>query len=914
MEKTVSRRKFLKASLRTGAVAALSFPSARFLAHATKNNEGICVTLCNHWSYTGIGWQLGLESCVLSAIDAMEMADRAPHVKTCLEMDALAYELMAEKFPEVASKLKKYLAADKVEIIGGTYGQPLGTMFGGESNIRQLVYGRETIRKALDYEVATFLDEEEFSHPQIPQIALGAGYRYASLAQVDTWGRAGIPYLEVNAFRWKGMDGSEILSTPKNSLFGYSPDLKQLASSEAFKKLQALGKPLIFTWEEFGWEPPDEPAYLKTPEKYRKFAENSSVEFVTLKDYLDEYGSSAKESIYLNMDAWTKLLTWGLGGDQLRVMDRRVEGKLLAAERFEAIATSLGAKNQAQPLEQAWKHLLTSQSHDVGLCESSRWQGDRMAPLDRLEDYHNFTWGAIGYTHLDAAEKQGQEVLDASLSQIVSHIGSEAGKHGQLAVTVFNPCPWERTDLATTGRIYPIREKAKDIVVRDRSGRVVPSQIIKSDRDKQGALMVADVAFLAEKVPSVGYDTYYLEFTPDATLPAATDLCIDERQLELENEFLKVKLSLKHGAIVSLVDKRTGREMLDTAKSPFPVFKGTPNQDYCLRSVFVQEKYHRQGTGIPAFFDSSTSEAAYEGAEKLTPPSGAADWRTISKSAIRWIEQGPLRATVKTAHQWPLLKFETYITLCAGLPWVEVTSRVLAEIPPAPDALGPDNRFPAEIRQGYWLTFAPGFQPASLVRDFPLGIEPTERQVFQARTFVDLVGKDAGLLLLHPGTQYFKRDSDGVFANLVMREWESYFTGEYGWPRYSEYRHALLPHTVNITNAERVRAAEEFSQKLITVVGRPQSGNLPQRKGFITVRPSSAHLMVWRAKERQRFELRFVEVEGKKGDASVELAVQMTGAAETNLLGKKMAEVSLRAGKLNFELQPWRLHTFEINS
>jgi alpha-mannosidase len=218
--------------------------------------------------------EIGL-SGVSAATDAMEMADRAPHVKTCLELDALAYKLMAERFPEVTTRLKRYLADDKVEVIGGTYGQPLGTMFSGESNIRQLVFGRETIRKALDYEVATFLDEEEFSHPQIPQIALGAGYRYASLAQVDTWGRAGIPCLEVNAFKWKGMDGSEIPSTPRNSLFGYSPDLKQLAGSEAFRKLQALGKPLIFTWEEFGWEPPDEPAYLKTPEKYRKFAENS---------------------------------------------------------------------------------------------------------------------------------------------------------------------------------------------------------------------------------------------------------------------------------------------------------------------------------------------------------------------------------------------------------------------------------------------------------------------------------------------------------------------------------------------------------------------------------------------------------------------------------------------------------------
>jgi alpha-mannosidase len=145
-----------------------------------------------------------------------------------------------------------------------------------------------------------------------------------------------------------------------------------------------------------------------------------------------------------------------------------------------------------------------------------------------------------------------------------------------------------------------------------------------------------------------------------------------------------------------------------------------------------------------------------------------------------------------------------------------------------------------------------------------------------------------------------------------MREWESYFTGEYGWPRYSEYRHALLPHGSKFTNAQRVRAAEEFDQKLITVVGPPQSGSLPQRRSFVTVQPSGAHLMVLRAKDEKGFELRFVEVEGKTGDASVELALPMTAASETNLLGEKTAEVSLSAGKLNFALQPWRVRTFEI--
>ena len=533
----ISRRKFAKITLAGGLSAALAPSFSNLLAQVAGRPEGVCITLCNHWSYIGIGWQLGIESCVLSAVDAMGMADLAPHVKTCLELDARAYEFMAEKFPEVAERLKKYLAEDKVELIGGTYAQPMGTMFSGESNIRQLVYGRETIRRALNYEVATFLDEEEFSHPQIPQIAAGAGYRYSSLAQVDTWGRAGIPLLEVNAFHWKGMDGTTILSTPKNSLFGFSPDLIKLATSDSFKKLQVMGKPLLFTWEEFGWEPPEEPSYLKTSERYQGIAKEFPVEFVTLKDYLDRHGSSAApEPVYFRMDDWNKLLTWGLGGDQLRVMDRKVEGTLQAAERFDAVAASMGAKNHARALNKAWKNFLTAQSHDVGLCEYSRWQGDRMAPLDRLEDKHNFTWGAIGYNHLDAAEEQAQEVLASSVGYVASRISSQPTQHGQLAITVFNPTAWERTDLATTGRLYPIRENAKDIAVRDHSGQLVPSQIIKSDRDSQGNLRVADVAFLAGKVPSVGYDTYYLDFLPQAASPADTDLRIDEKELTLENE------------------------------------------------------------------------------------------------------------------------------------------------------------------------------------------------------------------------------------------------------------------------------------------------------------------------------------------------------------------------------------------
>ena len=858
----------MRTGVKGGAGVLLAWPLIARHVAAAEGDRGVCLTICNHWSYIGIGWQLGIESCVLSVTDAMELADRPPHAKTCLNLDARAYEFMAEKFPEVTERLKKYLAAGKVELIGGTYGQPMGTTISGESNIRQIVVGREVIRQTLGYAMVTFLEEEEFTHPQIPQIARLAGFRYASLAQLDTWGRAGCPRSEVNALQWKGLDGTTILSVPKNALFGYSPDLKRLAGSGEFKKLAALGKPLIFAWEEFGWESPEQPAYLTSPARYQALEQ---VEFVTLKEYLDQYGAQAKGTVYFPMDAWNKSLTWGLGGDQVRILDRKVDGLLLAAELFDGIGASLGGASQVEVLERAWRNLLASQSHDVGLCEYSRWQGDRMAPFERIEDYHNFTWGAIGYGHLDAARKQGQTVLAGALHYLGGRVNSLANQRGAKAAVVFNPQGWPRTDLVTTGRIQPLPPRSGDVWVKDRTGRGIPSQIIKSDKDAAGNLIVAEVGFLAREVPAAGYDTYYLHFSSPPEGPVIAGLRFDETTLSLENEFVRVRLDPTTGAVASLVAKSPGVEVLDAGNGAFPHFTGRPNPNLSTRPK------------PPAFYDSKNS-----------------------KAQIDWIAKGPLWATVRAQHAWPYLRFETRVTLAAGLPYVEVVSRVLALVPPHSDTSPPD------IKEGYWISLVPGFPVTRLLRDFPFGVEETKNPAFHALTFVDLIGENRGLLVLHAGTQYFQREAAGKVSNLVMREWESHFTKEYGWPIYAEYRHALWPHGGNLENAQRFRAAAAFARPLACVVREPRRGDLPPSKSFASVSPAGVQLSAFRRKRGGGYELRIVETEGRGAQATVGIHVPVSGAEETDLLGNRLGEAKLRQGQLAVSLAPWQTRTLHL--
>ncbi len=881
---SMKRRRFLQAAL-GGLGMTVMRPLLAFSNESP--NSDFCFLLGNHWSYIGIGWQLGIESCALSVLDALEIADRPPGVKTCINLDARAYELLAQEYPLLCARLKEYLVEDKVELIAGSYSQPMATMYSGESSIRQIVIGHEVIRKALGVEIESFLEEEEFSHPQLPQILNAAGIRYTSLAQHDTWAYAGCPELPLNVFYWKGIDGSSILCQSKNNLYSYDGSPHDLAYFSTFegqaeiKKLQQLGKPCIPYWVELGWEDPDNPRYLTLPKQFVEFSEKHNVEYVTLRGYLKKYGSQAREAIYLNMDSWKKLLPWGIGGDQLRVTSRKVEAVLHAAERFDAISSALGSKSRNAALNRAWRNLLTAQSHDVGLCEFARWYGDRMAPLDRLENHHNNGWGVIGYNHLDEALEDGKATLEASLSDIANRVSTPHAGNGP-SIAVFNPCSWERTCLARTGKVYLKEHLGKNVSVVNSAGATVPFQVERTENDLAGNLAMVDVTFLAENVPGVGYDTYRLNFTPEPFASPKTALVVDEAKFEIENAFVRLRLDPAHGTLTSLVEKGSGKEFISADKLSTPTFYGRPNLKYPFLA-------HEPDTS----FDSSTT-----------------------KASVMWLQKGPLQATVKAVHKWKQLTFETRVILSAHSPNVEIVSRVLTDVPPATDPRsaklpGEYTRAERDINNGYWLAFAPGFATETVHRDFPLGAEATKHERLHGLNFVDITGADRGLLIIHSGCQYFRKEGNGTWSNLLMREWESLFSDEYGFTNYAEFTHALLAHGPEMDNARRTRAAMEFDNEFVTVVSNSSSGALPAKKSFVRIGPDNVLLSAFRKRSDDGYELRILETAGKETTAKVDLGIPASRAVETDLLGRTTGK-PMEGREIALPMKPWQFRTLQI--
>jgi hypothetical protein len=112
-------------------------------------------------------------------------------------------------------------------------------------------------------------------------------------------------------------------------------------------------------------------------------------------------------------------------------------------------------------------------------------------------------------------------------------------------IVVYNPLPWIRSGIITIQQQNKI-EALKDL----RTGEIIPVH-------SKGNIL----RFIAKDVPSSGYTSYVPVPAPKPV--NAKSLVADEKANIVENEFFRIKIDPDKGAIVSVIDKKTGREMVD---------------------------------------------------------------------------------------------------------------------------------------------------------------------------------------------------------------------------------------------------------------------------------------------------------------------------------------------------------------
>ncbi len=340
-------------------------------------------------------------------------------------------------------------------------------------------------------------------------------------------------------FWWQGPDGSKLMTIYWGKNYGTS-----LVPDENWKFKTWLA--IIHTGDNQG--PPAPEDVEKVLMEAQKLAPNATLRIGRISDF---YDAIMKENPDLPVVRGDMPDTWIHGYMSMpREMKnvRKLQKDIYSLEMLNTLLNSwTGIKTDvSQFTSAATEGALLWDEHTFGMAMSHGHSGDWYFGFE----FHEKRAAGI-YNQLEASWKekgdrvyQAEKVLHPAYDREMKRLASTINFDGQKIV-VFNPLPWTRSGLITIQQQNSI-EALRDL----RTGEVIRVH-------NEGNIL----RFVAKYVPSSGYTTFVpapAPKTPDASKPIA-----DEKSGIIENEFFKVRIDREKGAISSVTDKRTGREMVN---------------------------------------------------------------------------------------------------------------------------------------------------------------------------------------------------------------------------------------------------------------------------------------------------------------------------------------------------------------
>ena len=410
---------------------------------------------------------------------------------------AAIYRWIEEDDPALFAEIRRYVAEGRWEIVGGWWEQPDCNLPGGESFVRQALYGQAYFREKFGVEASVGYNVDSFGHNAgLPQILAKSGLDCYVFCRPDPAEK----YLPGLLFHWEGPDGSRVLAYRP---YGhYTGDLgpRVFACVEVLTAYAESATPLrdlalLYGVGNHGGGPTQEA--LATLQRLDANPALPRVKF----SRLDRFFARVREQCH-DFPVVTGDLQYHSRGcftslSRVKWYNRRSEMALMTAERLATLLERLGMLvwPDARTAE-AWSKVLFNQFHDI------------LAGTSLQRAYEDL------YAWYEEALATAREATSTALEALALRVETGAA---QEPVLVVNPLPWVRTEAV---QLAP-----------DQAPRLV-------------------------SVPALGWtvvDAAAPEPAPAQPVSVAPD--------RLENEFLRAILG-PGGVVTSLVDKRSGRELL----------------------------------------------------------------------------------------------------------------------------------------------------------------------------------------------------------------------------------------------------------------------------------------------------------------------------------------------------------------
>ncbi|SDJ60311.1 hypothetical protein [Streptomyces indicus] len=628
------------------------------------------------WEYTGV------PAFTLVPLHLQQAADDPAYRFVLSELDYL--KPFWDTHPEHRDEIRQLIREGRLEIVGGTYNEPSTNLTTAETTARSAGHGLGFHRGVLGGDPRTAWQLDVFGHdPSFASLMADAGLDSAVFARgphhqwgpmMDTWGEALRPpsAMQLPAeYDWLGPDGGGLLLhyLPAHYSAGWFSH-KAGSADEAAEQLLALYEllrtgaatrnVLIPMGTDFSWP---HPWGLDVQHAWNRRYTWPRMEHAGPREHFAavraELAARGERPLPVTREMGPVYTGKDVTYADVKQAHRAAEYLVQEAETFASLVHGLGLiPYPADALDKAWRHLLHAAHHDAVTGTFSDQVYLDLLPTWReaYELAHSVRESALSAL-TDAMDTRvpGSWAPGSTKAEAGEASDRAAGPAGVVAVTVFNPVSWARTDVVRTQVALDALgvADAACVGVRGEEGGAPAPVLVEHVHDG-----VAQLAFLARDVPSLGHRTWWLVGTdgplsggwaeesgaggrPEESAPAAGRPRIANAAFAVEAD------PARGGGLSRVTDLRSGRELLTDGE---------------VDELLVQDEY-------PAhpFFE--------EGPWHLLPKgpgtgSGAAPAEAVT------VERSPLGARIVARGRTGPVRWTRTTTLWDGLDRVELTTKV----------------------------------------------------------------------------------------------------------------------------------------------------------------------------------------------------------------------------------------------
>ena len=799
------------------------------------------IYLISH-SHQDLYWLWGHQESVKMMKDNLRQAvaflKEFPQYRFSQSQTAIYSEI--EKYdPKVFEEIKGFVQDGRFELIGGQRSEGDNNLSSGEATIRSFLIGQRYFQSHFGKMAKVGWLPDNFGHiGQLPQLLNSAGINSFYLNRCN-------PYS--GCFVWEGVDGSKVLAYANPS---YVTNLHTNICTD-FEKLIPEQDRLfhVLGVGDHGGGPTR--LDISTERLMQKIDKFPSIEFTSAENFfseaykdVDKYPVHKGEMQFIFEGCYTSV-------SGIKEGNRNSEARMFESEILNSINHIYFNKYPVNELNNAWEKLTFNQFHDI-LPGSSIFEANK----DALSTYNQ-------------VERAAVETKETAFRSIADHIKLKKDK-GQ-PVVAFNFQPYKGKTLVEAevftydkafsaelshwmnyydyNKITPVdrgQGNFPTVHVTDNEGNIYPAQIVGGKLFPPGFRM--NVLFVVDKMPPGGYKSFYV----DVSNPGKRAEGISYKDGVFETDYFIIKINSESGRIISLIDKRSGKEYA--------------NGELNTLNIYQEDM---------------------RGSMKAWSISKINSVETMKTDEVKIIEAGPVRACIESRRSWGNSHVIERCYIYKSYPRIDYNLEV------------------------HWLEAGSGTKDSPMLRtNFPLNMDtsklrfsnhvpfavldrPINGQEVPAQRWVDVTDGTTGIALLNKTKYGHSLKNDTLRLTLLRSSAEPDYYPNWGRILID---YALYPHTGDWTNSVW-REGDLFNNPVYasepaSLSAKPTE-TLPEEASLYEISTPDVVLTgMKKAEDSDMLVIRLCEVAGKETEVTVRLPGKIKHAERMDILERTLKDVS----------------------